>query len=91
MKKSVLITLLLMAAVGLSAQEFNCKVQINTQQVQGFDRSVITNLKTAITEFMNNRKWTDCNFKPKSALNVPCCSRLASWFHRTNSKVLLIL
>ena len=68
MKKSVLITLLLMAAVGLSAQEFNCKVQINTQQVQGFDRSVITNLKTAITEFMNNRKWTDYNFKPEERI-----------------------
>jgi len=68
MKKSIFIAFLLMTAVSLSAQEFNCKVQINTQQVQGFDRSVVSDLQTAITDFMNNRKWTDYNFKPEERI-----------------------
>jgi len=64
MKSLLSFTLFLLISGGLFAQEFNCKVEINTQQVQGFDRSVIPDMKSAITDFMNNRKWTDYNFKP---------------------------
>ncbi|VAW30471.1 hypothetical protein MNBD_BACTEROID07-1952 [hydrothermal vent metagenome] len=53
---------------GIFAQEFYCKVQINTQQVQGFDRSVVSNLKTAMTDFMNNRKWSNYSFAPEERI-----------------------
>lgn len=59
-----LVMILSFSAESLSAQEFNCTVQINTQQVQGFDQSTITNLQQAITEFIDNRKWTSFNFQP---------------------------
>ena len=69
MKKTGLLVLLLMlAAPAVFAQEFNCKVQINTQQVQGFDRSVVSNLKTAMTEFLNNRKWSNYHFAPEERI-----------------------
>ncbi len=69
MKKAGLFLLLFMAFLpALLAQEFNCKVQINTQQVQGFDRSVVSDLKTAMTEFMNNRKWSNYNFAPEERI-----------------------
>jgi len=45
------------------AQELNCKVQVLSQQVQGTDKRVFTTLQTSIYEFMNNRKWTNDNFK----------------------------
>ena len=64
-KPGFLVLLFVLVAPALFAQEFNCKVQINTQQVQGFDRSAVSNLKTAITEFINNRKWTGFNFAPE--------------------------
>lgn len=51
-----------------TAQEFNFKVEFNTQQVQNYDPSVVTSLKTAITEFLNNRKWTNYNFKPQERI-----------------------
>ncbi len=54
--------------VGAYAQEFYCKVEINTQQVQGFDRSVVSNLKTAMTDFMDNRKWSNYNFAPEERI-----------------------
>lgn len=37
-------------------------MQINTQQIQGTERKVFETLRSAIFEFMNNRKWTDYNF-----------------------------
>lgn len=51
-----------------TAQEFHFKVEINTQQVQNFDPSTITSLKNAMTEFLNNRKWTNYNFTPQERI-----------------------
>ena len=64
----LLFVLFVLAVSGAVAQEFNCKVQINTQQVQGFDRSVVSDLKTAMTEFINNRKWSNYNFAPEEKI-----------------------
>ena len=46
----------------LYAQELNCKVKIIHSQIQGTNTSVFENLETAITEFMNNRAWTEMQF-----------------------------
>ena len=46
----------------VSAQEFNCTVQVLSQQVQGTDNRVFQTLETALFEFMNNTKWTSDAF-----------------------------
>ena len=46
----------------LHAQELNCTVQINSDQIQGTTKSVYTTLKKSISEFMNNRKWTELTY-----------------------------
>lgn len=43
----------------LEAQELNCRVQINSQKIQGTSRQMFTNMRTAIYEFMNNTRWTN--------------------------------
>jgi hypothetical protein len=40
------------------AQELNCKVKIGHEKMVNTDPQVFTNMERAITEFMNNRKWT---------------------------------
>ncbi|MFN4234846.1 MAG: DUF4835 family protein [Bacteroidia bacterium] len=60
--KIFLITFLL-SALTLSAQELNCSVKVNAQQVQGTDRRVFETLQNAIYEFMNNTRWTNDVFK----------------------------
>jgi len=66
MKKSILI-LVLTLLIGFSgkvfSQELFCTVQIQTPGIQGIDPSIFESLKTSVTEFMNNRKWTGYNFK----------------------------
>lgn len=44
------------------AQELNCKVVVNHSQVQGTNTSVFETLQNAISEFMNNRSWTELQF-----------------------------
>ncbi len=45
------------------SQELNCTVKVIHSQVQGTNTSVFSTLETAITEFMNNRSWTDLQFQ----------------------------
>jgi hypothetical protein len=41
------------------ANELNCKVTVNSDQIAGTSKSVFTTLEKSITEFMNERQWTD--------------------------------
>lgn len=52
----------LLACATLSAQELNCKVTVNADKIQGTNRSVYGALQSSITEFMNDRRWTDYDF-----------------------------
>ena len=55
-----LVGCLLCAAV--MAQELNCKVTVNADQVAGTNKSVFESLERAITDFMNDRRWTDYDY-----------------------------
>ncbi|MDR1980870.1 MAG: DUF4835 family protein [Tannerellaceae bacterium] len=44
------------------AQELNARISINSDKVQGTNKQVFTTLETALTEFVNSRKWSDAAF-----------------------------
>jgi hypothetical protein len=50
------------------AQELNCDVQINSQGVQSVDQRVINEMQRAIRDFMNQRRWTNDNFKTEERI-----------------------
>jgi hypothetical protein len=54
----ILIVNLFLANVCL-AQEFNCRVKINDQQVQISDKSIFRSLEQRLQEFINNTRWTN--------------------------------
>lgn len=62
MKKLSVSLCLLLVAGFLSAQELNCTVQINSDQIQGTNKSVFATLQKSMTQFLNNRKWTELSF-----------------------------
>lgn len=54
------------------AQELNCQVTINSDQLfaqQKTDFSYVSQLKGIITEFMNNRRWTNDQFAVSERIN----------------------
>nr|WP_305069734.1 DUF4835 family protein [Flavobacterium covae] len=51
------------------AQELNCIVELNTSQVTGTNQQIFKTLKKSLTEFMNNTKWTDKNYKSNEKIN----------------------
>lgn len=45
------------------AQELEARVNINHQQIQGTSVSVFENLQTSLTEFINDRQWTNLQYR----------------------------
>lgn len=51
-------------SLGLAhAQELNCNLQINSDKIQGSNKSVFATLQKSATEFLNNRRWTELAFE----------------------------
>ncbi len=51
------------------AQEFNCAVSINSQKAQSIDKNRFEEMKRAMQDFMNLRRWTEDNFKTEERIN----------------------
>ncbi|MCX6282570.1 MAG: DUF4835 family protein [Bacteroidetes bacterium] len=63
MKRCLIIACLLLSGIFSFAQELNCTVSVSAQQIEGTDKRVFETMQNAIYEFINNRKWTNYNFK----------------------------
>jgi len=60
--KVFFLALTLVVSTQVNAQELNARVTVNGSQVQGSNTQIFKTLETALTEFLNNRKWTDATF-----------------------------
>ena len=52
-----------------AAQELNCKVTVDYQQIQGTNTSIFSDLEEAVTSFMNERRFTVQSNRPVYASN----------------------
>jgi len=57
--KKIVVGILCLLAVSVNAQELKCNVTINSSQIQGTNKQVFETLQTALTDLMNNYRWTD--------------------------------
>jgi hypothetical protein len=56
-------------AFAASAQEINARITINSDKIQGTNKQVYTSLQNTLTEFVNNRKWTDATFSANEKID----------------------
>ncbi len=52
-----------------NAQELNALVTVNSDQISGSNKQVFTTLQTSLTEFINQKKWTNKNFKSQERIS----------------------
>lgn len=65
MKKLLLFILCILGTCNMAvAQELMAKIVINHAQIQGTDASVFDNLQQTLEQFMNDRQWTNMQFRP---------------------------
>lgn len=57
--RNILLFILLLGVVALNAQELNCKVTINSDKIESADTELYNTLQQSITEYMNDRKWSN--------------------------------
>ena len=69
MVKNILVLLVIcLMAWNVNAQELQCDVVVNSEQVQYTDKQLFTDMQTRIFEFMNNRRWTDQAYRPEERI-----------------------
>jgi len=54
--------------VPASAQELDCKVQVNSQQMTG-DKAIYDNFKTSVETFMNSNQWSNLQLKKNEKIS----------------------
>jgi hypothetical protein len=62
MKRVIIIALCALFFVPVRAQEINCTVTINSDQIEGSNKQVYETLKTAIEEYINQNRWTNMTY-----------------------------
>lgn len=67
--KGILLLILIQGRPAM-AQELQCEVNINAAGVQSVDNRVIEEMKRAIRDFMNQRRWTNDNFKTEERIKM---------------------
>lgn len=54
----------LCSAFGAEAQELKCTVEVNAQQIEGGSKSVFETLKSTLSEYFNETKFTNATYSP---------------------------
>ena len=69
MRKLAFIVFLFSIVFSSHSQELNATVIINSDKVQSSNKQVYQTLQKALTEFINDKQWTNRNFKQQERIN----------------------
>ena len=75
---------LFLAAFPLSAQELNARVTVNHQKVQGTSTSVFESLETNLTQFINDRQWTNYQYQRNERIDCTFAITVNSYSESEN-------
>lgn len=84
MRKFILSIISVLFVVFVSAQELKCTVTINSQQIQGSEKSVFQKMQQVLNEFMNQTKWTEDVFGVNEKIE---CSFLLNLSERVGTDI----
>jgi hypothetical protein len=70
MKKYLCLLTILLFAINAKAQEFNCKVNVNADQIPGVEAKVFKTLEQSLSDFINTRKWGNDVFQNKEKIEL---------------------
>lgn len=62
MRHTLLVIFLLAGLTKLSGQELQCNVSVSSSRIEGTYKEIFQTMRNDISEFMNNRKWTEHQF-----------------------------
>ncbi|QXP74090.1 DUF4835 family protein [Tenacibaculum sp. AHE15PA] len=69
MRKFFFLVFILSSVFTIQSQELNALVTINTDKVQSSNKQVYETLEKSLTEFINEKQWTNKSFKQQERIN----------------------
>ena len=60
--KKIFLSIVCLLALSVQAQELKCTVTINSDKIEGTNKSVFETLRQSISEYMNDNRWTNMTF-----------------------------
>ena len=82
--RTIFTTVIILAVLGLRAQELQVKVNINHSQITGSDVSVFENLQQTIEHFINERQWTPLQFQNNERIHCSFNITVNAYIRETN-------
>ena len=79
MKYCLLLILSFFIAHTVLSQDLNARVQILTPQIQNTNKRPIEALELAMTDFLNNRKWSNDQIKPNERIDCSFVLNVKEW------------
>ena len=67
--KYIVFLLIFALSVSTYAQDLQCNVQVNSDNIQASNKAIFEDLQNAITQFMNQRKWISDKVQPQEKIN----------------------
>lgn len=67
--RNILLFISFTVTASVAAQELNCKVEINTDQVEGTNKQVFTTLQEAMNDYMNTNVFTNNQFSANEKID----------------------
>lgn len=68
MNRILLLAVFLLTALVCDAQELKCVVEVNSQKVEGTNKSVFETLQESMTTYMNETKFSNATFSPNEKI-----------------------
>ena len=82
--RTIFTTVIILAVLGLRAQELQVKVNINHSQITGTDISVFENLQQTVEHFINERQWTPLQFQNHERIQCSFNITVNAYIRETN-------
>lgn len=60
--------ILLLLSFSVLAQEFQCKVIVNSEKIPGSNKQIFSTLENSLNEFVNQKKWTNQTYESKGQI-----------------------
>ncbi|MEM6719042.1 MAG: DUF4835 family protein [Bacteroidota bacterium] len=79
MRNLVLSILFFSAITFATAQELNCQITVDTQQVNQTNQQIFKTLERALTDFVNKTQWTNKKYAPSERINCNMLITVSQW------------
>ena len=68
MRKFLIVLSVLITTFQLNAQELECTITVNSDKIPGSNKQVFNTLENALNEFVNQKRWTNLNYKQQERI-----------------------